>query len=243
MTRKDGRQNNKIRPLKVTEKYVRYAEGSILIEAGSTRIICNASVVEKVPPHLKGCGTGWVTAEYALLPRATISRKERERFKVSGRTYEIQRLIGRALRAVIDLKKLGERTILVDCDVIQADGGTRTTAINGAFIAVVLALKKLKKEGKIKEWPVKDFLAATSVGKINDRLLLDLCYEEDYKASVDINIAMTDSGQYVEIQGAGEEAYFSEEELYKALKLAKIGIKEIIKIQKELLPSSKEKNK
>jgi ribonuclease PH len=243
MIRKDGRQNNKIRPLKITKKYVRYAEGSVLIEAGSTRIICNATVAEKVPPHLRGCGTGWITAEYALLPRATVSRTERERFKITGRTYEIQRLIGRALRAVIDLKKLGERTILVDCDVIQADGGTRTTAINGAFIAVVMAIKKLKKEGKIKEWPVKNFLAATSVGKINDKLLLDLCYEEDYKASVDINIVMTDSGQYVEIQGAGEEAYFSEEELYKALKLAKIGIKEIIKIQNQLLLGSKEKNK
>lgn len=235
MFRKDGRQNNKVRLLKIIKNYINFAEGSVLIEAGSTRIICNASIEEKVPPHIKGTGTGWITAEYALLPRATINRKERERFKVGGRTYEIQRLIGRSLRAVVNLQELGERTIVVDCDVIQADGGTRTTAINGSFIAVVEAIKKLKNEGKIKIWPVKDFLAAVSVGKVKGEFMLDLCYEEDFLASVDMNIVMTSSGRYVEIQGTGEEASFSEEELNKMLELAKVGIKEIVNIQKQFI--------
>jgi ribonuclease PH len=233
--REDGRQNNKIRPVKITRNYLRYADGSCLLEAGGTRVICTASVEERVPPHLKDTGTGWVTAEYAMLPRATQTRSERERFKLSGRTQEIQRLIGRSLRAVVDLKQLGERTIIIDCDVLQADGGTRTSAITGGFIALFDALHKLKKEGLISPFPVKDYLAATSVGMVKGEMLLDLTYQEDSSAEVDMNVVMTGSGDLVEVQATGEGATFSEKKLQEMLEVARKGIAELVAMEKEIL--------
>jgi len=233
--REDGRQNHKIRPVKITRNYLKYADGSCLVEAGGTKVICTASVEEKVPPHLHGSGTGWVTAEYAMLPRATETRSERERFRLSGRTQEIQRLIGRSLRSVVDLKLLGERTIIIDCDVLQADGGTRTAAITGGFVALVDVLCKLKKDKKIASFPVKDYLAATSVGIVKGEMLLDLTFHEDSSAEVDMNVVMTGSGDLVEVQATGEEATFSEKKLLEMLKLASEGIAELIAIEKEIL--------
>jgi len=233
--REDGRQDYKIRPVKITRNYLKYAEGSALVEAGGTKVICNASVEEKVPPHLRDTGSGWVTAEYAMLPRATNTRSERERFKLSGRTQEIQRVIGRSLRAVVDLKLLGERTIIIDCDVLQADGGTRTAAITGGFIALVDAIRKMKKDKKIASFPVKDYLAAISVGIVKGNTLLDLVYQEDSSAEVDMNVVMTGSGDLVEVQATGEEAAFPEEKLLEMLGLARKGIAELIAIEKEIL--------
>jgi ribonuclease PH len=233
----DGRKKDQIRNIKMTRNYTKYAEGSVYIEVGDTKVLCNVSVEEKVPPFLKGTGEGWITAEYNMLPRATGNRKIRDiaRLKIDGRTMEIQRLIGRALRSVVDLKALGERTLWVDCDVIQADGGTRTSSISGAFVAMVDAVNKLHKNKPFKVYPIRNYLAATSVGVVNDEKLLDLCYEEDSKAKVDMNVVMTDEGSFIELQGTGEEAPFSREELNELLELGEKGIKQVIQAQKDIL--------
>lgn len=235
--RNDGRQADKLRPVTITRRYIKRAEGSVLIEVGDTRVICTASVENKVPPFLRNCGQGWITAEYGMLPRSTDSRMQREasRGKVSGRTQEIQRLIGRTLRSVVDLTSLGERTIWLDCDVIQADGGTRTASITGACIALFDALTYMRKNNDIRTMPLKDFVAATSVGIVNGQALLDLNYHEDSKAQVDMNVVMTGGGQFVEIQGTAEEDPFSEEQMQKMLALAKSGIAELIQIQRSYL--------
>ncbi len=218
-----------MREVKVTKNYIMHPEGSVLIEFGNTKVICNATIEEKIPRWLKmdnsskGIHSGWIAAEYSMLPRATNTRVQRESIKgkISGRTMEIQRLIGRSLRAAIDLEKLGERTIMVDCDVIQADGGTRTASITGAYLAVELAIEKLIDENKLKEIPIKSKVAAISVGKVRNELVLDLDYDEDSAADVDMNIVMTDKGQFVEIQGTGEEATFTQNELLKFIELSK----------------------
>lgn len=236
--RVDGRQKDELRPIHMQTHYIKHAEGSVLIEVGDTKVICTASVEDRVPPFMRGKGKGWITAEYAMLPRATEQRTIREssKGKVSGRTMEIQRLIGRALRAVVDLDTLGEKTVWIDCDVIQADGGTRTASITGAFIAMVLAFQKLVEIGKLSAIPVKDYLAATSVGMVEDAgVVLDLNYAEDSKAQVDMNIVMTGKGQFVELQGTGEEATFSREELHQLLETAESGIQQLIEMQKEAL--------
>jgi len=233
MNRKDKRAFDQIRPVKIIRDYIKYAEGSCLMEMGLTRIVCTATVEESVPNFLKGTGSGWITAEYGMLPRSCVSRILRD--KISGRNYEIQRLIGRSLRAVVDLTGLGERTIWVDCDVIQADGGTRTASITGGFVALVDALNKLKKEGKISKVPVKDFVAAISVGILNQELILDLTYEEDSQADVDMNVVMTASDEFIEIQGTSEKKTFNKEQMDKLLVLAKKGIFELIDIQRNLL--------
>lgn len=237
MARIDNRKNDQTRTVKITRNYTRYAEGSVLIEMGETKVICTASIEDKVPPFLRHTGTGWINAEYSMLPRSTHQRKIREssRGKVDGRTQEIQRLIGRAIRSVIDLKKIGERTIWVDCDVIQADGGTRTASITGAFVAVVDALNKLHKSKGIKEMPVRNFVSAISVGIVNKEHVLDLCYEEDSNAQVDMNIIMTDKGEFVEVQGTGEERPFSRDDLNALLELGEKGNKELIKAQRAAL--------
>ena len=233
----DGRKNEQIRPVKVTRNYTKYAEGSVYIEVGDTKVLCNVSVEERVPQFLKGSGEGWITAEYNMLPRSTGTRKVRDiaRLKLDGRTMEIQRLIGRALRSVVDLKALGERTLWIDCDVIQADGGTRTTSISGAFIAMVDAINKIHKTKPFKVYPIRNFVAATSVGILNGEKILDLCYEEDSKAMVDMNIIMTDEGEFVEVQGTGEEKPFSRGELNDLLDLGEKGIKQMIQVQKDSL--------
>ncbi|MBY8914928.1 ribonuclease PH [Bacillus sp. YC2] len=239
--RHDGRQHDELRPITFDLDFITHPEGSVLITAGNTKVICNASVEDRVPPFLRGGGKGWITAEYSMLPRATNQRTIREssKGKVSGRTMEIQRLIGRALRAVVDLEKLGERTIWIDCDVIQADGGTRTASITGAFLAMAIAIGKLVKNGVIKTTPVTDYLAAISVGIDKEQgLLLDLNYEEDSAAEVDMNIIMTGSGRFVELQGTGEEATFSREDLNGLLSLAEEGIQTLIQKQKEVLGDS-----
>jgi len=233
MLRNDGRGADKIRKVTITRNYLKYAEGSCLIELGNTKVICTASVEESVPPFLKGSGTGWVTAEYGMLPRSCKTRIPRA--KNSGRTYEIQRLVGRSLRTVIEMKEIGERTVWIDCDVIQADGGTRTAAITGSFIALVDALNKIKKEGLINKVPVKDFVAATSVGILEGNLILDLCYEEDSKAEVDMNVVMTGSGEFIEIQGTAERKPFNKEQMDKMLLFAEKGIRDLIDIQRSLL--------
>jgi ribonuclease PH len=233
MNRKDKRAFDQIRPVKIIRDYIKYAEGSCLMEMGLTRIVCTATVEESVPNFLKGTGSGWITAEYGMLPRSCVSRILRD--KISGRNYEIQRLIGRSLRAVVDLTGLGERTIWIDCDVIQADGGTRTASITGGFVALVDALNKLKKEGKISKVPVKDFVAAISVGILNQELILDLTYEEDSQADVDMNVVMTASDEFIEIQGTSEKKTFNKEQMDKLLVLAKKGIFELIDIQRNLL--------
>ncbi|PLS04195.1 ribonuclease PH [Bacillus halotolerans] len=239
--RHDGRQHDELRPITFDLDFISHPEGSVLITAGNTKVICNASVEDRVPPFLRGGGKGWITAEYSMLPRATNQRTIREssKGKISGRTMEIQRLIGRALRAVVDLEKLGERTIWIDCDVIQADGGTRTASITGAFLAMAIAVGKLLKAGTLKTNPLTDYLAAISVGIDKERgILLDLNYEEDSAAEVDMNVIMTGSGRFVELQGTGEEATFSREDLNGLLGLAEKGIQELIDKQKEVLGDS-----
>jgi len=233
MVRFDGRGLDKIRKVTITRNYIKYPEGSCLIELGNTKVICTASVEETVPPFLRGSGTGWVTAEYGMLPRSCGSRIPRG--KDSGRTYEIQRLIGRSLRSVTEMKYLGERTIWVDCDVIQGDGGTRTAAITGSFVALVDALQKLKKDGKIDRIPIQDYIAATSVGILNDNLILDLCYEEDSKAEVDMNVIMTGKGEFIEVQGTAERKPFSKEKMDSMMDLAGKGIEELFSIQRKLV--------
>ncbi|MGI6037985.1 MAG: ribonuclease PH [Limnochordia bacterium] len=238
MQRIDGRSPDELRPVKITRNYIKYAEGSVLVEIGDTRVICTATVEDKVPPFLRGTGQGWVTAEYGMLPRSTHTRNIREasRGKVGGRTYEIQRLIGRSLRGVVDLHKIGERTIWIDCDVIQADGGTRTAALTGSFVAMVDALTILKAQEKWEQIPVSDFLAAVSVGVVNGTVLLDLCYDEDVKAQVDMNVVMTAAGRFVEIQGTAETQPFGRDELEEMLFLGQQGIRQLVAKQREILP-------
>ena len=227
-----GRKNDEMREVRVTKNYIMHPEGSVLIEFGNTKVICNATVEEKIPPFLRGSGTGWITAEYSMLPRATNNRVQREasKGKVAGRTMEIQRLIGRALRSSIDLSKLGERTIIIDCDVIQADGGTRTASITGAYLAMELAIEKLIDDGKLNEIPIISKVAAISVGKIKNDILLDLEYEEDSKADVDMNIIMNDKGEFIEIQGTGEEATFTQDDLMKFIEVSKNAFDKLFKL-------------
>ena len=235
--RNDGRAPDELRPVTITPRFMKHAEGSALIEVGDTKVVCSVSVEERVPPFLKGGGEGWVTSEYGMLPRATNTRSQREatRGKPSGRTHEIQRLIGRSLRAVVDAKALGERTLWVDCDVIQADGGTRTASITGAFVALVEALRHLKKLGLFEELPIVDYVAATSVGRVGGEVLLDLNYEEDSKAEVDMNVVKTGRGLYVEVQGTAEHKPFSEDEMKGLMAVADKGIQQLIAVQKTLL--------
>ena len=233
MNRTDGRAPDQLRKVKVTQNFVQYAEGSCLIEFGQTRVICTASVEEGVPPFLKGKGTGWVTAEYGMLPRSCSTRVKRDKTLTSGRTLEIQRLIGRSLRSVVETAGLGERTVKVDCDVIQADGGTRTASITGGFIALALALEKMKKQGLMKEMPLVDYVAAVSVGIHQGALLLDLNYEEDSAAEMDMNVVMVGKGQLVEVQGTAERNPFTKKEMDKLLDLAAKGIQELIRMQKK----------
>jgi len=235
MKRHDGRLPNQLRKVKVTKNYMKHAEGSCLIEFGETKVICTASVEESVPPFLKGKGTGWVTAEYGMLPRSCTTRIKRDRAANSGRSQEIQRLIGRSLRGVMDMSQLGERTIKVDCDVVQADGGTRTASITGGFIALALALKDIKKKKLIANIPLMDFVAAISVGIFEGRLLLDLNYIEDSKAEMDMNVVMVGKGKFVEVQGTAEGDPFSKKEMDGLLKLAEKGIKELYAIQKKIV--------
>ena len=238
MERLGNRANDEIRPVKITTNFTKYAAGSVLIEMGETKVICTATVEDKVPPFLRNTGTGWINAEYSMLPSSTQQRKIRDsvRGKIDGRTQEIQRLIGRAIRSVIDLDLLGERTIWVDCDVIQADGGTRTASITGGFVAAAQAIYRLYQNKEIKKLPIKNFVSAISAGVLNDEHILDLCYEEDSAAKVDMNFVMTDKGEFVEVQGTGEEAPFSREDLNKLLELGEKGNKELIKIQRAAIP-------
>ncbi len=233
MSRLDGRKPDELRKIKVTKDFVKHAEGSCLIEFGRTRVICTASVEESVPPFLKGKGTGWVTAEYGMLPRSTDTRMKREKTLTSGRTLEIQRLIGRSLRGVVDVEQLGERTVKIDCDVIQADGGTRTASVTGGFIALALALQKIKKQNLIDRVPLIDCVAAVSVGIYRGTALLDLNYEEDSGADMDMNVVMAGNGQFVEVQGTAEKRAFSKKQMDKLLDLAEKGIRELIKVQKK----------
>jgi len=235
MKRTDGRLPGELRKIRITKDYVKHAEGSCLIEFGETRVICTATVEENVPLFLRNKGKGWVTAEYGMLPRSCETRVGREKAASSGRTQEIQRLIGRSLRGVIDTGKLGERTVKIDCDVIQADGGTRTASITGGFIALALALKKIKKQGLIEDIPIVDFVAAVSVGIFQGELLLDLDYSEDSKAAMDMNVVMVGKGKFIEVQGTAEGEPFSKAEMDKLLDLAKKGIKELIAIQEKAL--------
>ena len=233
--RNDGRKNNQLRKIKVTKDYIKHAEGSCLIEFGDTKVICTASVEETVPPFLKNSGNGWVTGEYGMLPRSTNTRLQREKAANSGRTQEIQRLIGRSLRAVVDTTQLGERTIKVDCDVIQADGGTRTASITGGFIALALAIAKIQKQGLITTQPLKDYVAAVSVGIFKKQSMLDLNYEEDSKADMDMNVVMVGKGQLVEVQGTAEREPFSKKTMDHLLDLAQNGIGQLFRMQKKIL--------
>lgn len=232
--RKDKREEDHLRRVKITNQYLMSPQGSVLMEMGNTKVICTATVEETTPRHLKGTGQGWVTAEYGMIPGSTGTRKRRDVLKTDGRTVEIQRLIGRALRSVTDLSLLGERTIWIDCDVIQADGGTRTASITGAYVALTDALQWMKTQGMIQEWPLKGALSAISVGIVEGRPMLDLCYEEDSAASVDMNLVMTDQGEFVEIQGTGEEATFTAEQLQTLLALGEKGCRELFRKQKEV---------
>ena len=239
MARVDGRANDDLRPVKITLGYQDYPEGSALIEMGNTRVLCAVSVEDRVPPFLKGQGTGWVTAEYAMLPRATHTRTSRNPDKQAGRSQEIQRLIGRSLRAAIDMKSLGERTFTIDCDVLQADGGTRTASITGAYVALYVALNKLKKMGMYKIIPIKCAVAAISVGVVDRLKMLDLCYEEDSRAAVDFNVVMTDKAEFVELQGTAEGKPFSKESIDTLIALADKGIKQLFEEQKKALAALK----
>lgn len=235
--RKDGRKNNQLRPINIKRDFIIYPEGSVLISWGNTKVICNASIEEKVPPFLKGSNTGWITAEYSMLPRSTQTRMIREASsgKLSGRTQEIQRIIGRSLRASVNLDKLGERTIWIDCDVIQADGGTRTASITGAYVALAIAVEKGIKNGLFTDNPMKTQVAAVSLGVINDEILLDLNYEEDSNCQVDINLIMDKEGRIIEIQGTGEKGLLTKKQLDKIIKIGWKAIKQIFKIQNKVL--------
>jgi ribonuclease PH len=235
--RPDARKNNEIRNIKIQRNFMETAEGSVLISMGNTKVICTATIEDRVPPFLRDQKKGWITAEYSMLPRATQTRTFRESTsgKISGRTHEIQRLIGRALRSVVDLTGLGERTIWIDCDVLQADGGTRTASITGAFICLADALKYAIRNGLIEKTPLKDYLAAISVGVVRGEPMIDLCYVEDSAAEVDMNVVMTGSGKFVEVQGTAEGLPFSRETLDSLIKLAEAGINDLIHIQKKLI--------
>ncbi len=235
MPRPDLRALNETRPTTLTRSYAPYAEGSCLIRMGNTQVLCAASVEDKVPPFLKGKGQGWLTAEYAMLPRATHTRTQRDQGKPNGRSVEIQRLIGRSLRSVVDLSQLGERTITIDCDVLQADGGTRTAAISGAFVALVEALAWMKAQKKIKTLPFTEWVAAVSVGVVQGEERLDLAYEEDSQASVDMNIVMTDTGRYIEVQGTAEGMPFDRARMNRLLDLAHEGVRQMLSRQREAL--------
>lgn len=237
MNRIDGRMNDQTREIKITRNYIKHPQGSVLVEFGDTKVICTATIDEKVPPFLKGTGEGWITSEYGMLPGSTQTRKSRDasRGKIDGRTAEIQRLIGRALRSIVDLKKVGERTIWIDCDVIQADGGTRTASITGAFVALVDAVNKIYDEGNMPSYPINNYVAAISVGIVENEIILDLCYAEDSSAKVDMNVVMTDDGRFVEIQGTGEESPFTKEEMQNLISIAEKGIMHSIDAQKKAL--------
>ena len=239
MTRSDGRTSADLRPTRLTPGFLLHAEGSVLIEVGRTRVVCSASVEDRVPPFLRNTGKGWVTAEYGMLPRATSTRTQREATagKVGGRTQEIQRLIGRSLRSVTRLPELGERTIWVDCDVIQADGGTRTASITGGFVAMVLAMQRMKEAGQIKTIPVADYVAATSVGVVGGLPMLDLAYEEDSRADVDMNIVKTGDGRFIEVQGTAEGAPFERQALDDLMALGDKGIQELVALQRTIVGS------
>ena len=237
MTRSDGRAPGRLRPTKITPGFSMHAEGSVLIEVGKTRVVCTASVEDRVPPFLRNSGKGWVTAEYGMLPRATSTRTQREATagKVGGRTQEIQRLIGRSLRSVTKLPEIGERTIWIDCDVLQADGGTRTASITGGFVALVLALQRLRDLGYLKNIPLQDYVAATSVGVVAGVPMLDLAYDEDSKAEVDMNIVKTGDGRFIEVQGTAEGPPFERKALDDLMELAETGIRELIALQKSVI--------
>jgi ribonuclease PH len=235
----DGRKPNELRTVKITPSYIKTADGSVLIEMGGTRVICTAKLEERVPPFLRNGGKGWITAEYGMLPGSSQQRigRESSRGKVGGRTHEIQRLIGRSLRAIADLKSLGERTIWIDCDVIQADGGTRTASITGAYVAVAEAVRGWLSKGIITNDPVKDAVAAVSIGIVDGKVLLDLCYEEDSKADVDMNFVMTGSGKFIEVQGTAESEPFTRKQMERMAAIAQDGIKELMKTQKKIIGS------
>jgi ribonuclease PH len=235
LPRIDGRANDDLRSTTITIGFQEFAEGSVLVEVGKTRVSCAASIEERVPAFLRGQGKGWITAEYGMLPRSTLSRTSRERSATGGRTMEIQRLIGRSLRAVAQLDKIGERTITVDCDVIQADGGTRTAAITGAYVALYQALLGLVKQSVLHHVPMSTSIAATSVGIVGDEIMLDLCYEEDSRADVDFNVVMTSQGEFVEVQGTGEERPFSKSSMEQMFVLAESGIQRLTAIQREAI--------
>ncbi len=236
--RADGREYDELRPVRITKNFTKYGEGSVLIEAGDTKVLCTASVEERVPHFLKGSGQGWITAEYSMLPRSTAVRKVREiaRGRLEGRTQEIQRLIGRSLRSVVNMDKLGgEYTIWIDCDVLQADGGTRTASVTGAFVALVDALGYMKRRGIISSIPITDLVAAISVGIVDEQIILDLCYQEDSKAQVDMNLVMTGTGKIVEIQGTGEAFPFTVDNMHRMVELGTLGIGKLIQAQKRAL--------
>src|SRR5918911_4526402 len=235
--RADGRLDEQLRPTRITPNYLMHAEGSVLVESGKTKVICTASVEDRVPPFRRNSGKGWVTAEYGMLPRATTTRSQREASagKVGGRTQEIQRLIGRSLRSVTNLPALGERTVWLDCDVIQADGGTRTASITGAFVALALALEKMRERDMIRSIPLADYVAATSVGVVDGEPLLDLAYDDDSRAEVDMNIVKTGGGRFIEVQGTAEAMPFGRESLIALLDLADVGIKQLIEKQRAIV--------
>lgn len=237
MIRIDNRKNDELRNVKITRNYLMHPDGSVLIEVGNTKVICTAMIEERVPPFLKGTGKGWVSAEYSMIPGSTMTRKPRDvnKGKIDGRSQEIQRLIGRSLRSVVDLDAIGERTLWIDCDVIQADGGTRTASITGAFVAMSDAFNKLAGAGLIEKMPIKAFVTAVSVGISGGETILDLCYEEDSAAEVDMNIVMTNKGEFVEVQGSGEEATFSHDQFMNLVSLATKGCQDLYKIQREAL--------
>jgi len=241
MQRADGRAWDELRSVKITPGFQSFAEGSALIELGKTRVLCSASVEERVPPFLRGGGTGWITAEYSMLPRATVTRTPRDssRGRVSGRSQEIQRIIGRSLRAVADLAAQGERTLTVDCDVIQADGGTRTAAITGAYVALYQAMQNLVSMGILPRIPLKSAVAATSVGVVHGNMMLDLCYDEDFRAAVDFNVVMTSRGEFVEVQGTAEGKPFTRDTIDSLLSLADKGIQELFQIQHSVIDTLK----
>ncbi|HTS26143.1 MAG TPA: ribonuclease PH [Bryobacteraceae bacterium] len=234
--RTDNRQPDEMRPIEIVTDYLKTAEGSALIKVGNTHVLCAATIEDSVPPFLRNSGKGWVTAEYSMLPRATAKRTPREvtKGRPSGRTHEIQRLIGRSIRSVVDMSVLGERTVMLDCDVLQADGGTRTASITGAFVALALAIRQMLRYGTFKTTPVRDFIAATSVGLVGGVPMLDLCYDEDSQADVDMNVVMTGSGRFVEVQATAEHGAFDDQQMAGLIALARAGIAQIIEIQKKV---------
>jgi len=243
MKRADGRAYDELRPVRINPGFQSFAEGSVLIELGKTRVLCSVSVEDRVPGFLRGQGTGWITAEYAMLPRSTVTRTQRDssRGKIAGRSQEIQRFIGRSMRAVVDLNALGERTLTIDCDVLQADGGTRTAAITGAYVALYQAMVTMVNMGIIRDMPLTSAVAATSVGIVNDYKFLDLCYDEDFRAGVDFNVVMTGQGEFVEVQGTAEGKPFSREDMDFLIELAEKGINELFQKQQEVLEELKQK--